>query len=138
MTSAKKNLQNKKPAAQLSMKLYLRMVKYAGVYWKVFLFSIFSLIILSATNTGFLATIKMVTDEGFVKHDETKFQILPLILFSLIALRALSGFFAVFSMRWVARHVVEDLRLDAFSKLMSLPVSFFDANSAGGVTSKFT
>ena len=41
-------------------------------------------------------------------------------------------------MRWVARHVVEDLRLDAFRKLMSLPVSFFDANSAGIVTSKLT
>ncbi len=120
------------------MKLYLRMVKYASVYWKVFVFSILSLIVLSATNTGFLATIKMVTDEGFVKHDVTKFHTLPLMLFGLVALRAISGFFAVFAMRWVARHVVEDLRLDAFRKLMSLPISFFDANSAGVVTSKLT
>jgi len=120
------------------MKLYLRMVKYASVYWKVFVFSILSLMVLSATNTGFLATIKMVTDEGFVKHDVTKFHTLPLMLFGLIALRAISGFFAVFAMRWVARHVVEDLRLDAFRKLMSLPISFFDANSAGVVTSKLT
>ena len=138
MASVSAISQNKKPAAQLSMKLYLRMVKYAGVYWKVFVFSILSLMVLSATNTGFLATIKMVTDEGFVKHDVTKFHTLPLMLFGLIALRAISGFCAVFAMRWVARHVVEDLRLDAFRKLMSLPVSFFDANSAGVVTSKLT
>ena len=120
------------------MKLYFRMVKYAGIYWKVFVLSIFSLMVLSATNTGFLATIKMVTDEGFVKHDASKFYLLPLMLFGLLALRAFSGFTAVFAMRWVARRVVEDLRLDAFRKLMSLPVSFFDANSAGIVTSKLT
>ena len=120
MTSVNAISQNKKPAGQLSMKLYLRMVKYAGVYWKVFVFSILSLMVLSATNTGFLATIKMVTDEGFVKHDVTKFHTLPLMLFGLIALRAISGFCAVFAMRWVARHVVEDLRLDAFRKLMRI------------------
>lgn len=114
------------------------MVKYAGPYWKVFVFSILSLMILSATNTGFLATIKMVTDEGFVKHDVSQFNTLPLMLFGLLALRALSGFCSVFAMRWVARRVVEDLRLDAFRKLMTLPISFFDANSAGIVTSKLT
>jgi len=114
------------------------MVKYAGPYWKVFVFSILSLMVLSATNTGFLATIKMVTDEGFVKHDASKFHVLPLMLFGLLALRAISGFCSVFAMRWVARRVVEDLRLDAFRKLMTLPIGFFDANSAGVVTSKLT
>lgn len=138
MTSNKKTSEQKIPTANLSMKLYFRMVKYAIRYWKVFVFSILSLVVLSATNTGFLATIKMVTDEGFVKHDSTKLHVLPLMLFGLLALRAFSGFSATFAMRWVARRVVEDLRLDAFKKLMTLPVSFFDANSAGVVTSKLT
>lgn len=138
MTSNKKTSEQKIPAANLSMKLYFRMVKYAIRYWKVFVFSILSLVVLSATNTGFLATIKMVTDEGFVRHDSTKLHVLPLMLFGLLALRAFSGFSATFAMRWVARRVVEDLRLDAFKKLMTLPISFFDANSAGVVTSKLT
>lgn len=138
MTSNKKTSEQKIPAANLSMKLYFRMVKYAIHYWKVFVFSILSLVVLSATNTGFLATIKMVTDEGFVRHDSTKLHVLPLMLFGLLALRAFSGFSATFAMRWVARRVVEDLRLDAFKKLMTLPISFFDANSAGVVTSKLT
>lgn len=138
MTLSKKSSKLDLPANNLSMKLYFRMVKYAVRYWKVFALSILSLVILSATNTGFLATIKMVTDEGFVKQDSTKLHILPLMLFGLLALRALSGFLAGFSMRWVARRVVEDLRLDSFKRLMSLPVSFFDANSAGVVTSKIT
>ena len=138
MTLSKKSSKLDVPANNLSMKLYFRMVKYAVRYWKVFALSILSLVILSATNTGFLATIKMVTDEGFVNQDSTKLHILPVMLFGLLALRAFSGFLAGFSMRWVARRVVEDLRLDTFIRLMSLPVSFFDANSAGAITSKIT
>ena len=114
------------------------MLKYALKYWKVFAFSIVALVVFSATNTGFLATIKLVTDAGFVKHDQQLVQLLPLMLFGLLALRAFAGFASSFAMKWVARRVVEDLRLEAFAKLMSLPVSFFDANSAGVITSKLT
>jgi ATP-binding cassette, subfamily B, bacterial MsbA len=134
----RKNSKQETREKRLSLNLYLRMVKYAVRYWKIFAFSIFSLVVLSATNTGFLATIKLVTDEGFVKQDSTKLHVLPLMLFGLLALRAFAGFSAGFAMRWVARRVVEDLRVDAFKKLMTLPVSFFDANSAGVVTSKIT
>jgi len=134
----RKNSKQETHEKPLSLKLYLRMVKYAVRYWKIFAFSIFSLVVLSSTNTGFLATIKLVTDEGFVKQDSTKLHILPLMLFGLLALRAFSGFCAGFAMRWVARRVVEDLRVDAFKKMMTFPVSFFDANSAGIVTSKIT
>lgn len=118
--------------------LYLRLLRYAAKYWGVFAISVTSLVILSATNTGFLATIKMVTDEGFVRQDSSKLSLLPLMLFGLLALRALAGFVSAFAMRWVARRVVENLRLEIFQRLMSFPVSFFDATSAGIVTSKLT
>src|SRR5690606_147982 len=124
---------------ELSAKtLYLRLLKYAKRHWVVFAISIMALVILSATNTGFLATIKLVTDEGFVNKDSTKLNLLPLRLFGLLAVRALAGFISAFAMRWVGRRVVEDLRLDAFRRLMTLPVSFFDAHSAGILTSKVT
>jgi subfamily B ATP-binding cassette protein MsbA len=126
------------PTSQSAKILYLRLLRYAGKYWAVFATSVTALILLSATNTGFLATIKMVTDEGFVSQDSSKLHLLPLMLFGLLALRALSGFIATFAMRWVARRVVENLRLEAFRKLMTFPVNFFDAHSAGIVTSKLT
>lgn len=118
--------------------LYLRVLRYAWRHWPVFLLSIAGLATFSATNTGFLASIKMVTDQGFVQRDPAKLSLLPWMLFGLLALRAAAGFVSSFSMRWVARRVVERIRLDAFSRLMSLPVSFFDAHSAGVVTSKLT
>jgi len=123
------------PSAKL---LYLRLLRYAWRFRFVFGLSIIALIIFSLTNTGFLAVIKQVTDEGFVKQDSSKLSLLPLMLFGLLVVRALAGFASNFSMRWVARRVIENLRLDAFKNLMALPVSFFDANSAGMITSKLT
>lgn len=131
---------SKLPIANVSnaKMLYLRLLKYAWRYKLVFAVSILAMVVLSATNTGFLATIKQVTDEGFVKQDPTKVSLLPFMLLGLLAVRATAGFVSNFAMRWVARHVVEDVRGDAFRSLMTLPISFFDAHSVGVLTSKLT
>jgi len=129
---------NSNPPSPSAKTLYLRLLGYAWQHWQVFLLSVASLAIYSATNTGFLAAIKMVTDQGFVDQNPDKLGMLPWVLFGLLTLRALTGFISTFSMRWMARRVVERIRLDAFERLMTFPVSFFDAHSAGVVTSKLT
>ena len=118
--------------------LYLRLFRYAWKYKFVFLCGILALAVFSATNAAFLAAIKQITDEGFVKQAPNKVIYLPLMLFGLLATRAFASFASNFSMRWVARRVVEDLRLDTFRQLMKLPISYFDQQSAGVVVSKFT
>jgi ATP-binding cassette, subfamily B, bacterial MsbA len=135
----------KKIPAQVSLNpqytaklLYLRLLRYAQKHWGVFLLGTIAMAVYAGTNTGFLAAIKMITDQGFVGKQADKMVMLPLMLFALLTTRALSGFLANFSLRWVARRVVEKLRLDVFQRLMTLPVSFFDANSVGALTSKIT
>lgn len=129
---------DKLPPPPSAKALYLRLLRYAWRHWPVFLLSVLALATYSATNTGFLAAIKMVTDQGFVNQDPAKMGLLPWMLFGLLALRAFAGFASGFSMRWVARRVVERVRLDAFQRLMTFPVSYFDANSVGVVTSRLT
>ncbi|MDI1310261.1 MAG: lipid A export permease/ATP-binding protein MsbA [Methylotenera sp.] len=139
MSKTKDKLSLLSPLKKISVKvLYLRLLGYAWRYKLVFASSIIAMVILSATNTGFLAVIKQVTDEGFVKQNPNKLNLLPFMLFGLLAIRASAGFVSNFSMRWVSRKVVGDLRVDAFRSLMTLPVSFFDAVSVGIMTSKLT
>lgn len=117
---------------------YSRLLRYAWRHWLMFLISVLALAVYSATNTGFLAAIKVITDQGFVHQNPHKLRTLPLMLFALLAIRAFSGFTSDFCMRWVSRRVIEDIRLDTFQRLMTLPVSYFDANSVGVITSKLT
>ena len=118
-------------------KIYSRIFSYALKYkWTLFV-SIFSLVILALTNTGFLALIKKITDEGFVEQASNSI-FLSIALVILMTIRALSGFVSGYSMRWVSRKIVEDLRFDAFKKLMVLPITYFDSNASGNIVSKLT
>jgi subfamily B ATP-binding cassette protein MsbA len=137
MTTHKRS-KEKPPEINNAKMLYKRLLKYAWRYKYVFLTAIISLSIVSLSNTGFLALIKQVTDEGFVKKASDQSILLPLMLFGLMVTRALAGFVASYSMRVVARRVVEDFRKEMFQKLMHFPVTFFDARSAGTLVSKFT
>ena len=134
--SSRKNEQV--PQIHNAKALYLRLFRYAWVYKVFFFISIISIAALAASNTAFLALIKQVTDDGFVKQSKDKIYLYPFLLFALMAFRGVAGFVSDYSMRWIARSVVEALRREAYAKLMLLPVSFFDARSAGTLVSKLT
>lgn len=118
--------------------LSMRLLRYALRYKYIFVASILSLVILSASNTGFLALIKQITNDGFVKKTPEQAIMLPLMLFGLMVIRGIAGYVSIYTMRVVARRVVEDFRKEMFSKLMLLPVTYFDARSSGELVSKFT
>ena len=118
--------------------IYLRLVSYALKYKFILSLSIFSLLVLALTNTGFLALIKKITDEGLVEKSSESLILLPIFLLVLMTIRALAGFISSYSMRWVSRKIVEDLRFDTFKRIMSLPVQFFDRHAAGNIVSKLT
>ena len=119
-------------------KIYSRVFNYALKYKWTLSISILSLFVLALTNTGFLALIKKITDEGFVEQASNSSIFLPIALVILMTIRALSGFVSGYSMRWVSRKIVEDLRFDAFKRLMILPVTYFDSHASGNIVSKLT
>ena len=118
--------------------IYQRLLSYAFKYKLVLSLSIFTLLILALTNTGFLALIKKITDEGMVEKSSEASLFLPIALLMLMSTRALAGFISSYSMRWVSRKIVEDLRYDTFKRIMLLPVNFFDRHAAGNIVSKLT
>ncbi len=119
-------------------RLYRRLFEYAWRYKYHFMASMMATAILALSNTAFLALIKKVTDEGFVQQSAEAAFVLPMMLFGLMSLRAIAGFISIYSLRMVTRRVVELLRVQLFSKLMMLPVSFFDANANSLLVSKMT
>ncbi len=126
------------PKAQNIRALLARIFSYAWRHRYVFAISVVATAILAASNTAFLALIKEITDKGFDnQYTEQRF-LLPVMLFSLMAVRGLTGLISMYSVRWIARHIVARLRREAFGRLMQMPVSFFDAESTGVMVSKLT
>lgn len=117
--------------------LFKRLFRYAWRYKLVFIISILALTLLSASNTAFLALMKEVVDKGFVAKAQEQPLLYPALIFGLMVVRGLAGFASIYAMRVVARRVVEDFRKEMFSKLMLLPVNYFDARSSGSLVAKF-
>ncbi len=136
--SKSKSRKKKHAPVQRPLLIYKRLLKYAWRYKLVFLAAVLSIAVLSLSNTAFLAVIKKIMDEGFVENAQGMQLFLPLMLMGLMVVRAISGYASTYSMRVVARRVVEDFRKEMFQNLMHLPVGYFDARSSGELVSKFS
>ena len=60
------------------------------------------------------------------------------LVFGIITLGAVFSLISLSTSSWVANKVVMDIRVNMFKKLLNLPKSFFDKNSAGKILSKLT
>ena len=117
---------------------YKRLLKYSFAYKWIIFISLIGMVFLATTNAAFLSLIKDITDEGLVQKNPNAIYFFPIMLFLIMLVRALSNFMANYSLRWVSRKVVEDLRYDIFKNLMLLPASYFDSMAAGNIVSKLT
>lgn len=116
-----------------------RLMAYIKPYWLTFVMALSCLVILSASNTAFLSTIKQVTDKGFVGQAQNDARIyLTAMLCSLLFVRALAGFGSNYLMRIVGRRVIEDVRNHVFGHMLTLPASFFDQHAIANITTKIT
>lgn len=118
--------------------IYQQLLRYALNYKFSLFLSIIFMLIFSLTNTGFLALLKEITDNGFDTKDTMVTIILPISLMFLMIIRACSSFMSGYHMRKTSRGVVADLRIDTFKKYLKLPVPYFDNNNAGMLVSKLT
>ena len=74
---------------------------------------------------------------GSDRSDKTA-RFYSILLFGTIAVSALSTLVALGSGSWISNKVILDLRVDMFSKLISLPKAYFDKNTTGQTLSKLT
>ena len=103
--------------------LYKRLFKYTWQHKFILSLSLISLVVLSLTNTAFLAIIKKITDQGFGSEFADKRSYLALLLLLVMSIRALSGLFSIYFMKSTSLKVIEGLRSDLFKKIFEAILS---------------
>jgi ATP-binding cassette, subfamily B, bacterial MsbA len=121
-----------------SADLYRRLLRYVLPYWRIFLFSIISLVLLGATEPILPALMKPLLDGSFIEQDPTARLLIPALIIGVFLWRGIAGFAGEMALNWVAHKVVMDLRNEMFQKLVMLPASFHDNTKSGELISKLT
>ncbi len=116
--------------------LYRRLLSHVLPYKGVFIIAILAMIMTALTETGFAALLKPIMDRGFVNPNPEFIKMIPWLLVAVLVGRALAGFVANYSMAWVGRRVVYDLRQRMFNRLLHLPSRFYDDHSSATIVSK--
>ncbi len=121
-----------------SLALYRRLLGYLKDYWKIFLLSLIAMSVSAITEPLFARLMKPLIDGGFVERDPQAMLWTPLAIVGLFLLRGVASYINDTTTTYLAGHLVMRLRAEMFSKLMSLPVSFYDDNASGRVISRVT
>ena len=93
--------------------------------------------ITAATETAFPAMMKPLLDNGFKPNSDFQIWMAPIIVMLIFLTRGAANFIAGYSMQWVSNNILRDLRQAMFDKLITLPSTYLDTQSAGTLLSRF-
>ncbi len=124
--------------SESSFAIYRRLLSYVLPYWPRMLLAMAAMTITALTEPAFAALIKPMIDGSFVDRDPFIVKLVPVALLGVFLIRGIFSFVGDYTMTWIGRTMVLNIRNEAFAKLLRLPTRFFDHQSSGALLSKLT
>lgn len=118
------------------MAVYRRLWSYTRRYLWMFLLGVFGVAIDASMQAAFIRFMEPLIDRVFVGKDAQFGIWLAAVILVVSLLRMAGNFAGVYSMEWVGRKVIADLRQELFNRYVALPATFYDQFSAGQLISK--
>jgi len=117
------------------MEIYKRLASYAVKHWRYLIIAFIGLVLAGATVPSFAIYIQPLLDGTFLNKDPQVIRWAPFALLIIILVRGIASFMSSYSMEWIGRSVVKEIRSELFSRLLRLPVAYYDkTNSSELVT----
>ncbi len=124
------------PDSDNGYEIYKRLATYALKHWNYLIMAFIGLVIAGATVPLFAMYMRPLLDGTFMEKDPETIRWAPLALLLIFFLRGIAGFMSSYSMEWIGRSVVKEIRTELFERLLRLPVSFYDKNNSGQLVTR--
>lgn len=121
-----------------ALQTYKRLIGYLKKRWGIFATGITSMGVIALTEVGLPAILQPILDGTFVKKDPFFLAWAPIGLVILFAIRGVATLISNAAFASISTHLMHQLRQEMFSKLLRLPVSFYETHLAGDLVSKFS
>ncbi|WP_019627904.1 lipid A export permease/ATP-binding protein MsbA [Thioalkalivibrio sp. AKL10] len=126
------------PTAGKSWHLYKRIFAFIKPYWRLGVLAITAMILAAAGQAAFAWIIQPLVDGTFIEQDAGARLWVPAALIGIFLFHGLTTFASDYSVAWIGRKVVKDIRQAVFEHYLRLPSSFFDRHSPGTLLAKLT
>lgn len=111
---------------------------YVLPHWRIGLVAIMTMILYSATETGIVALIRPLLDDGLVERDAATLRLFAGLLLGLLVLQGVAFFLSQYLSSWISLRLVKRLRLEAHDRLLAMPYAAFEQLSTGQLVSRLT
>lgn len=118
--------------------VYARLWRYVTPHKLIGFIAVIGMATTAIVEAGLVALLAPLTDEALVAKQLETVQWIPYAFMVIFILRGISGFATEASLGWIGRQVISDLRRQVFSKFLTLPARFFDAQNSGPLLSRMT
>lgn len=122
--------------ATSSVQLLRRTLQYFAPYrWRIAI-SIVSMGIVAACSAAAAFLVKPALDDIFIRKDETALLLIPIALVTVFLVKGVFRFLQNYEMNYCGLKVLEKLREELHSRIIRLPVGFFEENQTGMLMSR--
>ena len=118
--------------------IYRRLWRYVTPHKLIGFIAVVGMASTAVVEAGLVALLAPLTDEALVAKQLETVRWIPYAFMTIFILRGISGFATEASLGWIGRQVISDLRRQLFGKFLTLPASFFDAQTSGPLLSRMT
>ncbi len=119
-----------------SWPLMVRCVGYFKPHWGKVLGGMISMSVVAMCTGAAAFLVQPALDDIFIRKDEQALMMIPLIYVLLILVKGTAQYLQNYLMKWAGLQVLETLRNELHTKMVFLPIKFFEDNQIGMLMSR--
>ena len=119
------------------LRIYGRLLTYARPHLRVLVLAMLAMVVYAATDSGFALLMQPLL-RSLEAGEAASSLLMPLLVLGLFIGRAFAGFASNFTLGWVGRQVIRQMRGEVFAHMARLPTRYYDRTSSGMLLSKLT
>jgi subfamily B ATP-binding cassette protein MsbA len=116
--------------------VYRRLWSYVSPHRLIGLIAIVAMAGTAVVEVTMVWLVEPLIDEALVARQLETARWMPFAFAAIFLLRGLTGFATEASLGWIGRSVISSLRLEVFSKFLTLPTKFFERHSTAPLMSR--
>ncbi len=126
------------PISRGGVTTFARLLRYIRPYWRWMTVAIIALVISSLLGLVLPLVVRNLVDFVFVRKDMSDLNLVTLVLLVVVIFQSLFTFVQQMALAYTGEHAVADIRIDVYTHLQELPLSFYAERRTGELVSRLT